>query len=97
MVKAHEYATRNLLRQIPRSQNDRTDSFSITYKKCEGEDIRQPFAHGVLPLEPERRVVSQCIVTFFVSFLPAGRVALWQFHADAHILPARVKNRKLQR
>jgi len=27
---------RNLLRRILRSQNDRTDWFSITYKKCEG-------------------------------------------------------------
>lgn len=57
-------------------------------RNAKGEDIGQPFAHSrVVPLEPERRVVvSRCIVTwlFLISSLPAGRVALRQFHVDAH-------------
>lgn len=45
-------------------------------RNAKGKDIGQPFAHSrVVPFEPERRVVSRCIVTWLFYFLPACRTS----------------------
>lgn len=67
----HGEAHGETLRRILWSRDDRTDRYSITYKEMRrGKDIGQPFAHSrVVALEPERRVVSRCIVTWLLFFL----------------------------
>lgn len=82
-------------------RSDPIDSRS-RIRNAKGEDIGQPFAHSrVVPLEPERRVVSRCIVTCdFFYFFPACRTSRFATipRRRAHVLQecrarAKIENR----